>query len=130
LQLKGEAWRLFLALIPGLLLGPLVAFFLRTTYGWPVMAWAVVASKGLAAVLVVIMARPMIGPLPWSPILRTLAAAACMALVLYGMVLQGILLNLLVGGFVYLSCLALLNRQKVAWVWNHPKIERYWRGIL
>jgi len=130
LQLKGEAFRLFLALIPGLLLGPLLAWFLRTTYGWPVMAWAVVASKGFAAILVVILARPLIGPLPWSPILRTLAAGACMALVLYGTLLQGMLLNLVVGGSVYLSCLALLNRQKVAWVLNHPKIARYWRGML
>jgi O-antigen/teichoic acid export membrane protein len=128
LQLKGEPWRLFLCLIPGLILGPLLAWILRTPYGWQVMAWAVVATKGLAACLVVIAARPITGPVPWSPILRTLAAGACMALVLYGIVLQGILLNLIVGGIVYVSCLALLNRQKVSWVLNHPKIARIWRG--
>ncbi len=130
LQLKGEPWRLFLCLIPGLLLGPLLAWLLRTTYGWPVMAWAVVLSKGLAACLVVLAARPIIGAVPWSPIFRTLAAGACMALVLYGIVLQGMLLNLIVGGIVYLSCLALLNRQKVSWVLNHPKVSRYWRGMF
>jgi O-antigen/teichoic acid export membrane protein len=130
LQLKGEPWRLFLCLIPGLILGPLLAWILRTSYGWQVMAWAVVLSKGLAACLVVIVARPITGSVPWSPILRTLAAGACMALVLYGIVLQGILANLIVGGIVYLSCLALLNRQKVSWVLHHPKIARYWRGLF
>jgi O-antigen/teichoic acid export membrane protein len=128
LQLKGEPWRLFLCLIPGLIAGPLLAWTLRSTYGWPVMAWALVASKGIAAFLVVIAARPMTGPFPWPAILRTLAPGACMALVLYGIVLQGILLQFIIGGIVYLSCLALLNRQKVSWVLNHPQIARYWRG--
>jgi O-antigen/teichoic acid export membrane protein len=130
LQLKGEPWRLLFCLVPGLLLGPLLAWILRTPYGWPAMAWAVVCSKGLAACLVVHAARPLIGSLPWSPILRTLAPGACMAIALYGIVLQGIILNLIVGGLIYLSCLALLNRQKVAWVVNHPKIARIWRGRI
>jgi O-antigen/teichoic acid export membrane protein len=128
LQLKGEPWRLFLCLLPGLILGPLLAWILRADYGWQAMAVALVASKGLAAALVMIAARSLIGPIPWSPILRTLAAGACMALVLYGIVLQGLILNLIVGGIVYLGCLALLNQQKVSWVLHHPKIARYWRG--
>jgi len=127
LQLKGKPWLLIQALLLGLLVGPLLAYILRDHLGIKAAAWAVLSSKALSATLAVIYARPLIGRIPWSSLSRTLLAGAAMALVLMLAGPTGLILKLLLGAFVYLFTLVILNRAQVWQVLHHPKIARYWR---
>lgn len=130
LQLKDRPLKLILGLIAGLISGPIFASFMHDSLGWLAMPGAVLFGKTIAALALMIMARPLIGALPWLTFVTTLAPGACMALVLYGTVLPGLWFQLGIGGLVYFTSLALFNRQKVLWVLRHPKIVRFWRGVL
>lgn len=127
LQLKAQPWKMIQALVPGLILGPLLAYSLRASLHVHAAAWGVVAGKLLAAVLIVWQARPLIGQFPWSSLSRTWVAGCGMALILKLGNWNGLLQNLLLGALVYLTALIILNRSQVWQIIQHPLIARFWR---
>ena len=130
LMAKGRPWPIVKACLVYVVLVPLAIWMGRDQFGLQAVALSVIVGKILVGLACLYAAKGYLPKIPWLTFFKPFMAGACMGLVLWLSHLDGLILNIAVGGVAYAIAMLVSNFREFKEIAKHPRLKRYFERWL